>query len=230
MEEDLRLAATIEAVRNDVKVRAESKAAEAQREYRDLAPEAARKLVDNEGDTSKLRKKHLAALLLVVYSVFLDPKKQKNKHSVFVDRLSKAIEANPNDLAAYKVQVGNGNVNTGDDGNNEPAAEGDEDDDDEMECDNEAGGDECLDGDDYVGKRVAAFREGSIRRGTDTECGKDEVTDVIGWNIEFDDEDVVVYNDGDRGKDENFSLKELEEGIQLYEEEGFNEPDNQSDG
>ena len=65
------------------------------------------------------------------------------------------------------------------------AAEGDEDDDDEMECDNEAGGDECLDGDDYVGKRVAAFREGSIRRGTVTECGKEEVTDVIGWNIEF---------------------------------------------
>lgn len=82
------------------------------------------------------------------------------------------------------------------------------------------------DGDDHVGKRVAAFREGSIRQGTVTECGKDEETGVIGWNIEFDDEDVVVYNDGDRGKDENFSLKELEEGIQLYEEEGFNEPDN----
>ena len=51
-------------------------------------------------------------------------------------------------------------------------------------------------------------------------------TGVIGWNIEFDDEDVVEYKDGDRGKDENFSLEELQEGIQLYEEEGFNETDN----
>jgi len=87
-------------------------------------------------------------------------------------------------------------------------------------------GDKVLDGDDYVGERVAAFREGSIRKGTVTECGKDEETGVIGWNIEFDDEDVVEYKDGDRGKDENFSLEELQEGIQLYEEEGFNETDN----
>ena len=108
----------------------------------------------------------------------------------------------------------------------EPAAEDDEDDDEIMEVDNEDEGDKVLDGDDYVGERVAAFREGSIRKGTVTECGKDEETGVIGWNIEFDDEDVVEYKDGDRGKDENFSLEELQEGIQLYEEEGFNETDN----
>ena len=226
MEDDLRLAATIEAVRTDEKMRAESKAAEAQRMYRDLAPEASKKLVDNGGDTSKLQKKYLCALLLVVYSVFLDPKKPKNKLNVFVDSLNKAIEANPNDLAVYHEQVGNGNDTTGNGGNDEPAAEDDEDDDEIMEVDNEDEGDKVLDGDDYVGERVAAFREGSIRKGTVTECGKDEETGVIGWNIEFDDEDVVEYKDGDRGKDENFSLEELQEGIQLYEEEGFNETDN----
>lgn len=87
MEEDLRLASTIEAIRTDAKTRAKAKAVQAQQSYRALAPKASRKLRGKEGDTSKLEKKEMAALLLVVYSIFLDPKKQTNKKSVFVEKL-----------------------------------------------------------------------------------------------------------------------------------------------
>lgn len=39
--------------------------------------------------------------------------------------------------------------------------------------------------------------------------------------IVFDDEDVVEYKDGTKGKEEDFSYAELKDSIRLYDEEGF---------
>lgn len=128
----------------------------------------------------------------------------------------RSSEADPAKLAQYHNLVDSGNgqdssANSGGDDNNiEPAATEDDDSGDDIE----------IDGDAYKEKRIAAFRRGALRLGTVVDFGVDE-EDVDGWTIEFDDEDVVDYKDGTKGKEEDFSYAELKHSLQLYDEEGF---------
>jgi hypothetical protein len=102
-EEDLRLASTLELFRSNEKQLAEAKATQKREEFLSKAQAAAAKLQRKDGDVTSLYNAEITAVLLKVYSVFMDP--AKSKFDAMADALKEKISNDASKLHAYYSEI-----------------------------------------------------------------------------------------------------------------------------